>query len=250
MSDIVAETSVIDPTFARALYYRFLARAFSYPREGTLKSLQDDLPPLETSAVWGTESVLAALEEVGRQLAGQTDASLESAHLAVFGHTISDKWPPHETRFGSSHPFQETQDMADVAAFYEAFGLRVKTGTGERVDHIALELEFGHFLAVKELVAREKGDAEGATVTRDAAKKFFKDHVGRWGPVFGEILAQRAPVAWTGALGGLLAAVLRADCGLLGVTPGVVSAEPIPLPPEPETEDLDEDDPEVTDVEG
>ncbi|MBI2921362.1 MAG: molecular chaperone TorD family protein [Planctomycetes bacterium] len=228
---------LIDPTFARALYYRFLARAFSYPKAGALQALRDDLPPAETAAAWSSEAVSAALEEIRRQLAEQTDASLESAHLAVFGHTISDKWPPHETRFGSSHPFQETQDMADIAAFYEAFGLKVRAGTGERVDHIALELEFGHFLAVKELVAREKEDGEGAAVTLDAAKKFFKDHVGRWGPVFGEILTQKAPIPWTQALGTLLTAVLRADCGLLGVTPGNVSAEPIPLPPEPVEEE-------------
>ncbi len=233
------EPGVMDPVFIRALYYRFLARVFSYPRPGTVAALREQMPPAETAEAWGESGprIRAALERVKRLVGGQSDESLESTHLVVFGHTVPDKWPPHETRFGSSHPFQETQDLADIAAFYEAFGLKIRPGTGERVDHIALELEFQHFLALRELSAREKGDEEAAAVTLDASKKFFRDHTGRWGGVFGEILAQKAPAELTRACGELLAAVLHGDRELLGVVPGAVSAEPIPLPPEPEGED-------------
>ncbi|KAF0246753.1 MAG: anaerobic dehydrogenase-like [Planctomycetota bacterium] len=232
-----------DLAFVRAAYYRFLSRVFSYPRAGLAEILREELPTAALSQLWegaAADEVQSAVEAVGRELRDATDEELETCHVQTFGHTISETFPPHETRYGSSHPFQETQDLADVSAFYGAFGLRVKPGAGERVDHAWLELEFVHFLAVKQLLALERGETEGAERTLEAARGFLKDHIGRWGPVFGEILAKKAPSSLHQAYGALLAAVLKADVKRLGVTPGQVSAEPIPIPPEPEASDEEE----------
>lgn len=227
--------------FVRAGYYRFLARAFAYPSAGTAEALRNELPDSDTAVLWGKagDGVKGRLAEVKAALQDLTDDGMESMHLATYGHTISETFPPHETRYGSAHPFQETQDLADVTAFYRAFGLQVRGGTGERADHAWLELEFVHFLAVKQLVALERGEVEGAGQTLEAARAFLKDHIGRWGPVFGEILAKKAPNTLHRALGALLASVLQSDASRLDVTPGEVSAEPIAIPPEPapETED-------------
>lgn len=239
-----------DLAFARAAYYRFLSRVFAYPRAGLAEILREELPGAALSQLWedSAADVQAAVEAVGRELRDMTDEQLESLHVMTYGHTISETFPPHETRYGSSHPFQETQDLADVSAFYGAFGLRVRPGAGERVDHAWLELEFVHFLAVKQLLALERGETEGAERTLEAARGFLKDHIGRWGPVFGEILAKKAPSPLHQAYGALLAALLRADVKRLGVTPGQVSAEPVPIPPEPQADD--EDDPEEIESSG
>jgi TorA maturation chaperone TorD len=225
-----------DVAYARALVYRWLARAFSYPKPGVAEDLRDGLPPAAALEAWGGRAPALREAMAGARAALGTlgDAELESEHIRVFGHSVSPEWPPHETRYGSSHTFQESQDLADVAAFYEAFGLRVRTGVGERVDHVALELEFMHFLAVKQLVALERGETAGAVTTLEASRAFFRDHIGRWGPVFAGLLTRKAPSTTTQALGNVLGAVLEAEAELLEVTPGAVSPEPVLLPREPE----------------
>ncbi len=242
ISELAADAEL---AFLRAGYYRFLARSFAYPRSGMAESLRGEVPASGTAEVFGEAAPLIRerLEAVKRVLKDMTDARLETLHLETYGHTISETFPPHETRYGSAHPFQETQDLADVTAFYRAFGLQVRAGAGERADHVWMQLEFMHFLAVKQLVALERGEVEGAERTMEAARGFLKDHIGRWGPVFGEILAKKATSDPHRALGALLASVLQADTARLEVTPGEVSAEPIAIPPEPsaEGEEVEED---------
>jgi TorA maturation chaperone TorD len=71
-------------------------------------------------------------------------------------------------------------ELADIAGFYRAFGVEITPGT-ERPDHIAVELEFMHLLAVKEVVAAGREDGgEHARICRDARATFFRDHLGRW----------------------------------------------------------------------
>ncbi|MCE9584929.1 MAG: molecular chaperone TorD family protein [Planctomycetes bacterium] len=235
------ELTAADLAFARAAYYRFLARAFAYPRAGAAADLRESLPEAPAAGVWGVQAdaVGQAQEAVRRAIAGLTDEEFETSHIATYGHSMPEAFPPHETRYGSTHPFQESQDLADVSAFYAAFGLRVRPGTGERVDHAWLELEFVHFLAVKQLVALDQAEAEGAARTFGAAKLFLRDHLGRWGPVFADLLSTKSPELLTQAFGQLLGAVLRADLAILGVKPGLVSPLPIALPPEPEPDEVD-----------
>ena len=70
--------------------------------------------------------------------------------------------------------------LADLAAFYHAFGLEVAEDAGERHDHLCLELEFMCVLAAKEAYAHEHQlDAEQLAQCRDAQKTFLREHLGR-----------------------------------------------------------------------
>jgi TorA maturation chaperone TorD len=235
-----AATDALARALARAAVYRFLAEAFLYPHPGRLQRLRQDLPKPETLELAGAAAALAPLREVARRIGEATDASLESGFIDTFGHTTPEAYPPLETRYGSAHPFQESQDLGDVAAFYEAFGLRVRPGTGERIDHIALELEFLHLLALKEAWARERGDESGAETSLTTSRRFFEDHPGRWGTVFSGLIARKAPDTLLRSLGSLLGAVLQADRDVLKVAPRPVSPEPIPVPPEPSPDEIAE----------
>ena len=222
----------------RASLYRFLAEAFRYPAPGAQERLRAFMPAPETMPLT-EDSAVAAMDGVRRWLDGADDAALESAWIDAFGHTLPEAYPPIETRYGSTHAFQESQDLADVTAFYDAFGLRPKPGRGERADHVGVELDFVYFLALQEAYALEKSDAEGAERSRATSRSFLEDHLARWGPVFGSLLARKGTHPLYRDLGTLLVAVLRADIAGLGLTPRPVSPEPVPLPPEPTPEEME-----------
>ena len=83
-----------------------------------------------------------------------------------------------------------TFEMADVAGFYKAFGVEVDP-EGVRVDHITTELAFMNLLAVKESIAlHEEGEGEHAQICRDASRAFLRDHLERWAPRLGGLLAE------------------------------------------------------------
>src|SRR3989304_5935155 len=66
--------------------------------------------------------------------------------------------PPYETEYGRRHGVGQAQGLADIAAFYNAFGLTTSAG-GERVDHVSAELEFLAVLAPKEALALGRAGA-------------------------------------------------------------------------------------------
>ena len=130
----------------RSEHWRWLAAAFTYP---------DD--------------------EIRRHLDGPTP----EAYLRIFGHTVKGDCPPHELEYGelkADRLFQPHR-LADIAAFYNAFGLEVIGD--ERVDHIAMECEFYAVLCAKEEVAGEQVE-----FCRETQRKFLQEHLARWIPAF------------------------------------------------------------------
>ncbi len=98
---------------------------------------------------------------------------------------------PMLTLFGEefgAQVFSKVHQMADIVGFYKAFD--IKQPTGERVDHICLELEFMYVLISKELYAVENGWKEKAEICHDAERKFIGDHVLGWYAIFSEKFSQ------------------------------------------------------------
>lgn len=76
------------------------------------------------------------------------------------------------------HPhLNGSEEMADVAGFYRAFGMGF---TGDRPDHISMELEFMRLLAMKEAKSLMEGNTENEGICISAEKKFLYSHLGRW----------------------------------------------------------------------
>ncbi len=229
MSEIGAPRTIRTPSVDECLARSVLARALS-------QGLQ---PPSERTmrALFSAES-RRALQEAARVLDTESDGTLRAAaqavslspeptlmcltimYDAVFGHTLRGKVCPFETEYGNSPVFQQAQELADIAGFYLAFGLGPSVGSGDRLDHVACELEFLDFLSLKEACALEGGDTEMLFVTRHALRKFLKDHLGRFGIAFGSSLAREDAGGLYGALGVLCATFLRAQCRGLGVPEG------------------------------
>jgi DMSO reductase family type II enzyme chaperone len=183
----------------RARVYRALAQLFRPPdadfleeaRATSLPELCDALERLEEGGDHDS-SLVAEAKALNALLADTELEQLRAGHQAAFDESSKIRCAPTEMDQLGGVPQLEltrTFEMADVAGFYRAFGVAVGE-SGQRPDHIAVELEFMNLLAVKEAIALQlEGDGEHAEICRDAARAFLRDHLGRWAPRLGEGLA-------------------------------------------------------------
>ncbi|GJM41496.1 MAG: hypothetical protein DHS20C20_17780 [Ardenticatenaceae bacterium] len=189
----------------RAQVYGFLAEALLYPREN-----------------WSEDGKVVA--EIVRSL-GWINVrvhiptavlpALQAAHRHTFGTAGS---MGYETEYGLPHEYRQSQEMADIAGFYRAFGFNLGGMVRERPDHVAVELEFMHILALKEAYALETGIPEHGEICVDAQGKFLQDHLGRWVNLFAQSVAHNAPDSPYVALAQFAADFVAADAERLGVT--------------------------------
>jgi DMSO reductase family type II enzyme chaperone len=221
--------SAIDVAVARSFICRFLAKAFEYPDDEGWGWLTD---PVTLSALAGASGCLArqgasGLAELVEPLRDAVAViSLDdfvSDHISAFGHAARGRCPPNEIEYGDlkADPLFQPHRLADLAAFYRAFGLERGDDAAERHDHISIELEFLSVLAAKEAYALEGqfDDAEIA-LCREAQKKFLREHLGRWAPAFGRRLAGQADGRALDAMANLLRRFVETECARFGVTPG------------------------------
>ncbi len=148
-----------------------------------------------------------------------TLSDLQSEHRRVFSNVITLDCPPYETLFGNDHVFGQAHVMGDIAGFYKAFGLELSRDVHERLDHLSVELEFMHFLAYKESYARCHDGADKTQIVVDAQKKFVKNHIGRWVPLFARMLVKKADTGFFRYLAEFTADCIDFDSAYLSVTP-------------------------------
>jgi TorA maturation chaperone TorD len=170
--------------------------------------------PLESLDV---RPVLAALEP------SPDDSGLE--YSRVFGLAGCRECPPYETEY---HPnedvFFRTQQMADIAGFYRAFGLDATRPHQERADHVRTELEFAGFLLLKKRLAPQEAlpgtsGAELAAVCQKARLSFVRDHLSWWTPSFAMALRRKADHGFYPAVATLLAAFVPVERHRLDIPP-------------------------------
>jgi len=218
----------IDVAMARSFLYRFLAQAYQDPTEegwGQLTEL--NLQDLLGSAVRALNADTPLLAQTAATLRSQLKPELfESfmgAYLAAFGHAARGRCPLNEIEYGDikADPLFQPHRLADLTAFYRAFGLEVAEDADERHDHICLELEFMCVLAAKEAYALEHQlDSEALSVCRDAQKRFLREHLGRWTPAFARRLARMAADSPLGSFANFTRAFIENECARFGVPPG------------------------------
>ena len=194
----------LNAAIGRAQAYGFFSTVFLYPLENwteDLSTFAKILPEL-------------ALEPWSLSLEPWSLSALQSEHLRVFGLTGS---LCYETEYGLPHEFRQSQELADIAGFYHAFGFRLGGAVRERPDHLAAELEFMHLLALKEAYALQSGIGEHIEVCVEAQRKFLADHLGRWLGWFAEGLGRLAEDSVYTTLARLAAALAQSEAARLGV---------------------------------
>lgn len=160
-------------------------------------------------------------------------------HGRVFGLAGTRECSAYETEY---HPNEEvffrSQQMADIAGFYRAFGLNVSPARHERVDHIALELEFAAFLLMKKRLARSRQsgaqDGELPAIVQEARRNFLRDHLSWWAPSFTVAMRRKSAGGFYAAVGALLAALLPIERHRLGIVAPRMPLEARSAEPEPQ----------------
>ena len=78
--------------------------------------------------------------------------------------------------------------LADIAAFHKAFAYAPEKPPSEVPDHVAAQLDFLSYMAVKVAFAIEAGEPENVKISDQAYSKFLKEHLYTWVDAFRERL--------------------------------------------------------------
>ncbi|MBI2470060.1 MAG: molecular chaperone TorD family protein [Planctomycetes bacterium] len=209
----------------RSAMYQILSASFLYPEEKNLSILKSsnflehvkDLTLCYADIDNGV-ALQSCLNEV-RELYGNTNiGDLQKIYMRIVGHTMSKECPLYETQFGAAHVYQQVHELGDIQGFYKAFGLDLSEIEKERCDHISVELEFMQFLLYKQAYALENHGGEKAQICLEAQKKFLKEHVGKWMPLFAVLFGRKAGDGFYCALSALTKEFLRLEMKLLDIT--------------------------------
>lgn len=227
---------------ARSNVYRFMSPVFSYPDEASAELLQSHVLDAENCLfLLEDPSSLEALRRLNPIIMAATHDTLEVEFLQTFGHTISKECPPYEGEYGQAHIFQMSQNLADIAGFYGAFGLELDPGFMDRSDHLTLELEFMQFLCLKEAYGLKKGHPEEqVALCREAQSKFLGDHLGNWVFEFAPLLEEKATSELYKGVAQLLVAFMKFEMRSFDLEPGNVGGPNFVEPPENETPGCEE----------
>ena len=220
-SDVAFSTENL---ITRSMMYQVLSGCFIYPVEKNLSSLKSphfevfkaDLVQCFLSANNGAE-LKKWLDKLQELFCENPVSKLQKLYQCLVGHTISKDCPLFETQYGAADVFQQTHELADIQGFYKAFGLDTSEVEKERCDHISVELEFMHFLLYKQAYALENHGEEKALICLDAQKKFLKEHIGKWVPLFTILFGRKAEDGFYHALSAVTREFIRLEMGLLGV---------------------------------
>jgi TorA maturation chaperone TorD len=231
----VRETNDVG-ALARSVLYETLALGLQPPTRETLQRIESEEArrtlalAAETVDPEGTSGLADAVLRLTRLGPANPD-DLALRHSQLFGHTARGPVCPFETEYGTEALFRQPQELADIAGYYAAFGLKPRAEDGERVDHVSCECEFFGFLGRKEAFAlRDEPDASEARLemletTRKAARSFLKDHLGRFGTAFGLKLSEEDGGGFFGLLGVLLVTLLKLESERLHVTLGAATLD-------------------------
>lgn len=188
----IEERGMIEALLARSAVYHALGVLLRHPSaqpEGWLSSREYRRWPEIVQLLRGEGAFATRLAQA---LKGAAIPAWTRQYEQIIGHSVQSAAPPYELEYGEPHSHRQPQELGDIAAFYQAFGLQNAPQAHERADHIATECEFMQFLLYKHAVALEDGHVEGAATCEQAARRFFQDHLGRWGAAFASRLSRAA----------------------------------------------------------
>jgi TorA maturation chaperone TorD len=161
-----------------AAHFRLLAEAFAYPEKGHARRaarLLAQLTPLDAEP----PSLARARVRAARAWAHADDDGLREEYARLF--LGGGRCPIRETAYGDGRRIGgRSAELADIGAFYAAFGFVVSDLDRQPLDHLGVELEFCSALLLKTAYGARAGWTEGGRIAEEALHKFLRDHLGRW----------------------------------------------------------------------
>jgi TorA maturation chaperone TorD len=171
----------------------------------------DDLPLVRAGA-----ELVAAIATVS------FDAFLGD-YIELFGHAARGTCPLNEIEYGDlkADPLFQAHRLADLAAFYRAFGLELADDAAERQDHLAIQFEFMAVLAAAEAYAIDRhAGTDARAIGYHAQRRFLREHPGRWLPAFTRRLERHTSLRFLQVLARFTRAFVELDCHRFHVQPG------------------------------
>jgi len=246
--NITADTDAVALAEARAAAYALLAHGFQYPDEewydllcqaGRWRVWPEALEQARPGIASLTADVQRAVaEQVAARSFARDDRALsrfQVAFDALFGHSVAGKCAAYETEYGDSEINQRSAQLADLAGFYQAFGLEPASRDGDRPDFVSVECEFMSVLCAKEAHGRLTGNGEWIQCCTDAQRAFLQDHLARWLPAFAHRVSEARVDPFYSALSRLGCELLALECAQFGLPFGPRWLALRPADPEGET---------------
>lgn len=190
----------VEKLLASSHIYQFLSMCLFEPDERLVEFLNNKDYMNEVRDCMkesGNGELSVPFKSVLDEIKNTTLDTMYKEYLYLFGNaTVAMDCPPYEMYFSGSHVYQQTQDLADISGFYKAFGLEVskEDDTTNRWDHIAVELEFLHFLTYKLAYAIENHGEKELESCAAGKKKFLNAHIGKWIQAFSKAVNKKASV--------------------------------------------------------
>jgi TorA maturation chaperone TorD len=188
---------------------------FSYPDESLMGPLRDGVVDRELAAAVDSlaeaSGLWAALTALRTAWEGPTPVgpSLGEEYTYLFARNVRVALHASRYRDGGS---VSSQDLAQIAGTYEAFGFRVAEQARELPDHLSVQLEFLAALCLKEAYALDQGWSGRASTARRARRKFVREHL-EWFPRFEREVVEHARLPFYPAAAAWAQAVLAQDVG-------------------------------------
>lgn len=209
---------------ARGRIYDILSNGFSYPWNRKFFRPNSLLEPFDVVLLdegdW--KKIEAMVGNFGKYLPKMALKQVQAVYVTVFGHAVSQECPPYEMQYGTEGGIQSQTDvLIQLGGFYETFGFEFPKNRGrERVDHISVELAFMSYLCFREAYGITNGhDEKKIAVVRATTKKFIRNHIGRWTPLFCIFTSRKAERGLYKDLVDILSVMVHNECALLDVKP-------------------------------
>jgi len=210
---------------ARGRIYEILARALGYPWNRKFFRPKKILEPMDVLLVdendWST--LKGIVDGFDKYLPKMAMKQVQSEHIRVYGHAVSQECPPYEMQYGTEGGVNSQTDvLIQIGGFYDTFGFQVpdKGPTRDRIDHISIELQFMAFCCHREAYGIENDhDEKQVSVLRSGQKKFVRNHLGRWLPLFCLFAARKAERGLYKDLADILSIFMKNEIILLDVQP-------------------------------
>jgi TorA maturation chaperone TorD len=169
--------------YARIQYFQLITALLCEPEKETVHNaelyiqlqqcvgtIQPDLKPMVDKLKKSSEKELTAL-------------MIEYARLFIGPFKLVA--PPYASCYlGSKELNNEITDW--VRQFYETSGLEFDYTIMDLPDHIAVETEFLHYLATRQLIAENEENTEDVTNFGKRYHAFLNDHHKQWVPIFSQ----------------------------------------------------------------
>lgn len=191
----------IDRARARAFVFRFLAKAFSYPKPDDWHWLSN--PTIQTVFCSAVRHLVPQENAPLRKLAadivhqlhpGQYEAFLDE-QVAFFNHAEWNDFASGESQTAKVRPSgSRSSEWSALEVLLKSFGLQMYEWPGQPNDLLCAGLEFMSWLQTREAELLEQEEEEQATLHHHAQEQLLAGFLAKWvkqpAPASGALLAQ------------------------------------------------------------